>query len=334
MNFAKQTLHKTKISLFLRVVYSLFFAYFSVSLASAATTAVTQPVASKSTVKDSLKNSSSEKNKTETRYRLQYKLDTGDVLRYKADHRMQMETTIDETTDRPIAQTKSLKAWKIVDVLPNGTIEFMHVIEHLSMTNQISGKAPTTYDSKKDRTPPPGFEDAARAVGVPLSVIEMSPSGKIIRRQIKVRQPAADKDAQITIRLPEKPVAVGESWNESLLLKVDLAGGSRLVKCRRHYELLSVTGMVAKIQMEFQALTPLTPRIKYHLIHHFQKGTIAFNITTGQITSVHFKADERVIGFAGPTSSMRYIMKLDEVLITDKEKTTTKNSAKTVNNQQ
>ena len=64
-------------------------------------------------------------------------------------------------------------------MLPNGDIEFTNVVERVHMKNQLPDHDAVEYDSTKDKTPPPGFEDAARAVGVPLSVIRMSPQGKI-----------------------------------------------------------------------------------------------------------------------------------------------------------
>ena len=50
----------------------------------------------------------------------------------------------------------------MTDVLPNGEIEFMNVVERVHMVNQLPDQDPTEYDSERDKTPPPGFEDAAR----------------------------------------------------------------------------------------------------------------------------------------------------------------------------
>ena len=57
----------------------------------------------------------------------------------------------------------------MTDVLPNGEMEFVHVVETVRMTNTVPNRGTTKYDSEVDKTPPLGFEQAARAVGVPLS---------------------------------------------------------------------------------------------------------------------------------------------------------------------
>src|SRR5262249_52739381 len=110
-----------------------------------------------------------------TKYDLKYKLAQGSVLRYDVEHHAAIRSTIDESTQEALTKTDSTKLWKVTDVLPNGDIEFMNVIERVHMVNQLPDRAATEYDSDKDKTPPPGYDDAARAVGVPLSVVRMSP---------------------------------------------------------------------------------------------------------------------------------------------------------------
>ena len=133
-----------------------------------------------------------------TTYDLRYKLATGDVLRYDVTHRASIRSTIDQTTQAAQTKTDSVKLWKVTDVLPNGDIEFMNVVERVHMVNQLPDRDPTEYDSARDKTPPPGFEDAARAVGVPLSVVRITPRGKVIapRREnspAKRRRGCADR---------------------------------------------------------------------------------------------------------------------------------------------
>ena len=42
------------------------------------------------------------------------------------------------------------------------------------------------------------------------------------------------------------------------------------------------------------------------------KGTVRFDIDNGRIDSQLFEVDKRVLGFAGPTSSMHYVMRMEE----------------------
>ncbi len=165
----------------------------------------------------------------------------------------------------------------------------------------------------KDKTPPPGYEDTARAIGVPLSIVRMTPRGKITSRNVKLMQPNADKDEQVVIRLPDEPVAVGTTWDEpfDVTVKID-TGGTKSVQTRRHYELLSVEHGIATIEVTYQVLSPIDAKIESQLVQKLMKGTVRFDVDAGRVDSQLFEVDKRVLGFAGPTSSMHYVMRMEE----------------------
>ncbi len=253
-------------------------------------------------------------------YTLRYKLAMGDVLRWDVDHRASIRSTMEGQTQEAQTRSDSIKAWKVVDVLPNGDIEFLNLVEEIQMTNRLPERAEMAFDSTKDKNPPPGFEDAAKAVGVPLSQVRMTPWGKVVDRKVKHHQPAADDTAPITVLLPEKPVAVGDTWDEPMEVAVKTSeGGVKQIETRRHYTLKSVTGDVATISAEHQVLTPIDAPIEAQLAQRLLVGVIRLDIKTGRIIEQDFDVDKRVLGFAGPTSSMHYVMKLRERILDGRE---------------
>ena len=248
-----------------------------------------------------------------TKYDLQFKLTTGTVLRYAVDHRAAIRSTIDDTTQEALTKTESVKAWKVTDVLPKGEIEFMTVVERVHMLNRLPDRAPVEYDSEKDKTPPPGYEDTARAIGIPLSVVRMTPHGKVVSHNVKHSQPAADEDAQIVIRLPDEPVAVGATWDEPFDVTVEVeSGGTKSIQTRRHYKLEGVANGIATIEVTYQVLSPIDAKIESQLVQRLMKGTVRFDVDNGRVDSQLFEVDKRVLGFAGPTSSMHYVMRMEE----------------------
>jgi hypothetical protein len=249
------------------------------------------------------------------KYDLKYKLATGDVLRYTVTHHAAIRSTIDQSTQAAETKTDSVKAWKVTDVLPNHQIEFMNVVEQVHMVNQLPDRAPTEYDSAKDKTPPPGYEDAAKAIGVPLSVVRMTPRGEVVSHKIKYQQGTAEEDTQITVRLPDAPVAIGVTWDEPFDINVQLQSGtSKSLQTRRHYKLTDVTGGIASIEVSYQVLSPIDAEIESKLVQRLMKGTVRFDIAKGRILSQEYDVDKRVLGFAGETSSMHYIMQMKEEL--------------------
>lgn len=255
------------------------------------------------------------------KYDLRYKLAMGEVLRYEVTHSASIQSTIEQSTQAAQTKTDSIKGWKVTDVLPNGEIEFMNVVERLAMVNQLPDHDPVEYDSARDQTPPPGFEDAAKAVGVPLSVIRITPQGKVIRRDPKLRQLNFDDDAPIVVRLPDQPVPVGGTWDEPFDIKVELQGGStKQVQTRRHFKLADVAGDIAKIEVTYQILTPLQPPQEAQLVERMMNGVVEFNMATGRVVRQQMEIDKRILGFAGAASSMQYVMKMEEKLLNPPKK--------------
>ncbi len=247
---------------------------------------------------------------------LAYKFKPGDTLRYSIDHRASIRSTIEGTTQKAVTRSESVKVWKVIDVMPDGEIEFMHMVDRVKMTNRLPDRAEMVYDSVQDKTPPPGFADAAAAVGVPLSVIRMSPRGEVIGREVKHRQPAADNEAPVTLMLPDGPVAVGDTWNEPRTVAVQTADGAkRDVQTRRHYELTKIANGIATIDVSYQVLSPIDPAIEAQLVQRLMNGSVKFDIQLGRVVSQRMDVDQRVLGFAGPTSSMHYVMQMEEQLL-------------------
>ena len=258
----------------------------------------------------------------DTQYNLVYKLKMGEVLRYTVDHRAAVRSTIDDTTQEAQTKTDSVKAWKVTDVLPSGEMEFVNVVERVHMLNQLPDRAPTEYNSQQDKTPPPGYEDAARAIGVPLSVVRITPRGKVTSRKVKLQQSAAEHDAQIVLRLPEEPVTIGGTWDEPFDLTVELAdGGTKAIQTRRHHKLSGVSAGIATIEVTYQILSPIDAQIEAQLVQRLMKGSVRFDMEQGRIASQRFEVDQRVLGFAGPTSSMHYVMSMEERLVEAPQKT-------------
>lgn len=249
-------------------------------------------------------------------YDLRYKFRTGDVLRYEIQHRASIRSTIEEVTQSAQTSTDSTKSWKVTDVLPSGEIEFMTVVERVHMINQLPDRAATEYNSEQDKTPPPGFDDAAKAIGVPLSVVRMTPQGKVVERKVKHRQAGTEDDGALVIRLPETPVAIGATWDEPLEVTVQLeSGGTKSIQTRRHYKLKNVSNGLATIEVTYQVLSPVNPHIESQLVQRLMSGEVKFDLERGRLVSQRMDVDKRILGFAGATSSMQYVMRMEERLI-------------------
>jgi hypothetical protein len=252
--------------------------------------------------------------------KLAYKFRMGEVLRYSVKHAADIESTIEGTSQQAETTSESIKAWKVTDVLPNGEMEFVHLVEVVRMSNRVPNRAVTEYDSQRDKTPPPGFEQAARAVGVPLSVLRIKPTGEIVAREEKHPQPEVTDDMPITLRLPDGPIAVGEEWDESYNVAVEEKSGKKQIRTRRLCKLESVQTGIATISVEYQVLTPMSAFVESQLVERMAKGTVRFDIAKGRIASQQMDVDRRVLGFSGDSSMMHFVSRLEERLLKPQER--------------
>lgn len=253
------------------------------------------------------------------KYQLAYKFSMGDVLRYRVTHATNVRSTVDGSTQTVKTESDSVKVWKVTDVLPSGEIEFIHLVESVKMTNETPGQPSRTFDSTSPDPPAPGFEAAARAVGVPLVVVRISPNGKVTSREDKIAQAKKPSDDMpITLELPDKPVAVGEKWNHAYDIVVSKQGGAEMqIRTRRQCQLRQVRAGVAVIDVEYQILTPVDPFVRAQIVERLTKGTVRFDIERGRVVQQQHQVDRREVGFAGKqsASSMHFVARTQERLL-------------------
>lgn len=260
------------------------------------------------------------------KYDLLYKFSPGETVRTEIVHRATVQTTIQGTSQTADTQSTSIKTWKIGEVTPEGNVTFVHMVDSIDMWQRTQGRKEVRFNSQTDSEIPPGYEEAAHAVGVPLTVVTMNNRGKILKRQEKRPQPAS-MSTQMTMPLPDRAVKIGDSWSSPLEIDVILKDGStKKVQTRQQFTLEKVIDELATIAVDTQILTPIhDPAIEAQLIQRMSNGNVRFDIKAGRVLSQQLDLDRHVIGFSGPASSMHYLTRFTEQLLTEAELTARRN---------
>jgi len=251
----------------------------------------------------------------EKTYTLRYRFQPGEVVRWEVEHRATVRTTVGGTTQTAETRSRSLKVWRVLKA-DSKRITFVNQVQWVQMTQWVTGRERITYDSRRDREPPPGMEHVGRSVGQPLAEITIDPLGHVIRRVNKKMAPLGESP-RITIPLPEEPVRVGQSWqlDEPVILKREDKTVAR-IRTRQKLILKSVEDGVATISVETILLDPVRdPVVEAQLVQRFTKGWVKFDIARGRVIEQQFDLDRRVIGHIGPNSGMHYRMHFVEKLI-------------------
>ncbi|HEY1066602.1 MAG TPA: hypothetical protein VGE52_10850 [Pirellulales bacterium] len=249
---------------------------------------------------------------------LQYKFTKGETIRWSVVHHVKVDTTVQGHTQVAETHSESIKRWDVTDVLPNGDALVTHSVEKVNMWQELQGRARVTYNSDTDQEAPEGFTDVKKSVGVPLSILQLSPTGKLVSREVKHKGPglgSGDADQQVTPPLPAKAAPLGAVWNLDVPLVVDNGQGQqRGFQARDRFEFVKLSGNQAIIQFE-TVLPPVNePAVEAMLIQHTGAGEIHFDVKSGRIVKTERKVDKAVVGFRGAASRIHFISRFTETL--------------------
>jgi len=252
---------------------------------------------------------------TGTTYRLAYRFQPGETLRFDVEQQANVKTTISGTTQVAETLSRSVKVWRVVEVHEDGSATLEHSVEKVDMRQQVSGREEVRYDSSADEEVPPGFEEAAASVGVVLTVVTIDPQGKVVKRVDKVAK-NSQADSQMTIPLPAEAVAVGHTWSFPFDVDVTLPDNDyKKVKTRQRYALEKVENDVATISVETQILSPdVDPAVLAQVVQRLNDGWVKFDLTAGRVIEQQMDIDEQVTGFSGAASTMHYVNRFAERL--------------------
>lgn len=258
------------------------------------------------------------------KYELKYKFQPDETLRWEVEHRAKVRSTIQGTTQTADTLSLSVKVWRISSVDEQGNATLVHSVESVDMRQKFDGRQEVRYNSQSDKAPPAGFEGVAKAVGVPLATLTLDVHGKVLKREEKFVQ-AAPMQENITLPLPEKPVAIGERWYLPADITLTLKeGGGKKIKARQRFRLEEVKDGVATISIETQVLTPVNdPALEAQIVQSKANGAVRFDLDLGRVVGQESEVDEQVQGFQGPGSSLHYVTRLTEKLLSETAKTAT-----------
>jgi hypothetical protein len=198
-------------------------------------------------------------------------------------------------------------------VADTGRITFTYTIEDVKMWQQLSGRQEIRYDSTAGDEPPPEYKHVADSVGTPMATVTIDSSGRIVDRE-NARSQFNPGIGDLTIRLPDGPVRVGQQWATEGETVVRLPDSRvKRIKTRQVHRLAKVQTGVATIEVQTQILTPVNdPAVESQLVQRIKRGEVKFDIDAGRVLSQQMDIDETVVGFSGPDSIMKYLARLSE----------------------
>lgn len=248
------------------------------------------------------------------KYDLRYKLKVGDVHRWSTEHsessRTQMAGETDEQSSRALAKV----GWEVTAVDSQNRITFMFKIDSVDMWQQKNEEEPISFNSETDESAPIDYDIFQQCVGTDVTKTVITPKGHVLDRQDYVPQAKIGMSKMTILPLPKNPVSIGHQWYmPGSLSAKDEDGVMKHLETRVHYTLDKVVKGNAYIRFQTEVLTPLeSPRIRSQILQNLAQGFAVFDIERGLVVRREVTWNEKVQGFQGAGSYLKYTANFTE----------------------
>lgn len=224
---------------------------------------------------------------------LQYQFRQGEFLHFHAKSESSMRVSAREVRQTLREKRETFKHYRVVAVDKDGSAVLEPVIDRAIMQARSDNDEAIIWDSRSKATVPKRFQPVAETVGKPKVRVRYKPNGEVEEvLPIDGKKDDLNPDTSsygFLVRLPNKPVAVGESWSDDFVVQVspepDLSRKLRKdVDIRRTYTLTKVEDGVAKITFSTSVKKPIrNPIIEAQLISRSLTGSVDFELKRGLI---------------------------------------------------
>lgn len=260
--------------------------------------------------------------------RLQYKFREGETVSYHIENDLTLVASKPPVQDKQDTRSVTDQRYKVIDVAPDGTATLRLAIEAARMEYRFDNAPPKVFDSREPGVPDPAFQHVKEAIGRELAELKLRPDGSIAAIRPLLKQEELDAipgklglegegPTHLFVAFPDRPLKVGESWNETYSTRVTISGKlTQEVKILRQYRLDAIDGEIATIHVKTSPLTVLSdPTLLVQIIQRTTSGRIRFNVKTGRAIDRKVEFDNIEIGWAGDASSYRAIGTWSEKLV-------------------
>lgn len=262
--------------------------------------------------------SATEQLSKEQKYRLAYRLEEGQTIRWSVEHTASTETKIANKAEATSSRSNSIKVWTVESVDSLGNMTFAHSIDQVTMWHQIGEDDPISFDSREPEQAPEEYQPVLEKVGRPLATITINAQGQVIDRKSNIKQ-ARFGVGDVTLPLPPDEIAVGHQWYvPSNLTASDEAGRRVQLNSRLHYTLTKVKNHNAFISFRTEVLSPIeSEKVRSQIMQQMTRGYLVFDMKRGLPIRKEVEWDEKVHGYEGPDSFLSYAAQLSEKIVTE-----------------
>ena len=255
------------------------------------------------------------------KYEFKYDLKEKQKLFWKVEHVTTTKTQIAGTTEEASARVETLSSWEVGDVnQASGDMVFHNTITAIKAWKRVGEEEATLYDSRVSKTTPDEYVGIANSLGKPRSRITIAPNGTVLDRQSDFVS-TDFSTGDITIPLPTKKVSVGYRWNVPMEFEsTNEFGAAVRLKARRCYQFEKVKQGNGYVSFRTEVLTPIeSEKTRSKILQKMVRGYIVWNFEKGLPVQKRTHWDEKVQGYDGADSFLKYVGRMSIKLVDSRE---------------
>ena len=245
---------------------------------------------------------------------LRYQFRENDLVYFRRRSRSTMRVSARDVTQLLRESRETYKHYRVVTVDNAGSAVLEPVIDRTIMHARSDEDEPIVWDSRSKQAVPRRFQVVAEKIGRPVVRVRYRSNGKVEEAlPVDGAEQKLNPDLAsygFLVRLPDRPVSVGDSWNDDFHVQVSAEPElsrklQKEIPIRRIYTLKKVQGSIAEIVFRTFVQKPVRdPIIKAQLVSRSLTGTVRFDTSRGLILEWTSVGAGQVFNPYGSSSSL------------------------------
>jgi hypothetical protein len=247
----------------------------------------------------------------------QFRWHKGQVLTYKAEHRTQVEETVEGSKVTSTSKLNVVKRWQVVDVDDKGSATL--TLSLAAMRNEQTrpnGEVLLFDSAQPDKGTPDLREQMSKFVGSTLAVLRIDVQGRIL----EVKQGSSSRyeaEPPFVVVFPAVAAKEGLSWLRPYQVTLDppYGTGEKLDATQRHQCTKVAAGRATiAVANQFKTL-PESAKDQVPLVQKMSEGQVTFDLAAGRIVDVQLNIDRTLANHQGAGSTYHFQSWFTEQLI-------------------
>jgi hypothetical protein len=235
----------------------------------------------------------------------------GQVLTYRVEQITSATDVVGDSKSETATKLNNVKRWKVLEVDKTGVATLQLSLQSLRLETKTPSGEALLFDSENlDKSNPQMREQLAKYVGVPLAVLRIDGSGKVIEVKESKFGPASKYESEppFVLTLPSEEAKAGLTWGRDYVITLEPPQGTgEKFQAAQKYVCKNVANGAATVALTTTLKTqPEAVADRVPLVQVQPEGEVVFDLHTGLMYSARLRIEKELTGHQGEGSSYQF----------------------------